>query len=157
MAPSMMACSKMERNGARARTSGPTNRFTLATGWTTILKERASTDGQMEGFTMDNGKRISFMERASTPGPMEENMKASIRMIRNTVSVPITGLTAKLMKVNGLAASNTEKPDSPTQRVGASLAYGKTANALSGWTRRAPCDLEVRSLKTLRRVVLAVL
>lgn len=157
MAPSMMACSKMERNGARARTSGPTNRFTLATGWTTILKERASTDGQMEGFTMDNGKRISFMERASTPGPMAENMKASIRMIRNTVSVPITGLTAKLMKVNGLAASNTEKPDSPTQRVGASLAYGKTANALSGWTRRAPCDLEVRSLKTLRRVVLAVL
>jgi len=69
---------------------------------------------------MDNGKRISFMERESTPGPMAGNMKVNIRMIRNTGSVPITGQTAKLMKVNGLAASNTEKPDLPTQRVGAS-------------------------------------
>ena len=120
MAPSMMACSKMERNGAKAPISGPTSRFIQATGLTTISKEKVSTDGQMEGFTMDNGKRISFMERAFTPGPMVENTKANIRMIRSTVLVPITGLMAKLMKVNGLAASNTEKPDLPTQREGAS-------------------------------------
>lgn len=106
---------------------------------------------------MDNGKRISFMERAFTPGPMAESMKENIRMIRNTVSVPITGLMVKLMRVNGLAASNMEKPDLPTQRVGASSASGKTESASSGWTRRAPCDQKVRNLIMHQKVVLVAL
>lgn len=151
---STMECSKMERSGAKEHTSGPTSRSTLVTGSTTTSKEKESTDGPMEGSTMDNGKKTNFTAKASTPGPTEENMKENTRMTRSMDLGPITGQTARHTKASGSTASSTEKPDSPTQREGASSDSGRTESASSGWTQRAPCDLEARNRRTPLRAAL---
>lgn len=132
MGPSMTECSKMERSGVKARTSGPTSRCTPVTGSTTTSKEKVSTDGPTAGSTTDNGKKTNCTEKAFTPGLTEGNMKVNTRTTRSMGSAPTTGQMARHTKASGSTASNTERPGSPTLKEGASSVSGRMESASSG-------------------------
>lgn len=132
MAPSTMACSRMERSGVKEHINGLMILFTLAIGLTITSKEKVSIDGPTAEFTMDSGKRISSMAKVFTLGPMAVSMKESIKMIRNMEWARIIGQTAKLTKASGSMVSSTARPDSPIRKAGANWAYGKTVSVSNG-------------------------
>ena len=65
--------------------------------------------GQMVENTMENGEIITCMEEVSTHGKMEECMRVTMKMIVNTDTEYIPGMTANNMKAGGRTESNTEK------------------------------------------------
>lgn len=104
---------------------------------------------------MANGKKISCMGKVSILGPTEGNTKESTKTIKSMELDRTIGLMARLTKDSGSTASNTVRQDSPIQKVGANLVFGKMVNVLNGWMLRVLCGQGVKSLNKLQRVARA--
>tara|TARA_B110000305_G_scaffold173380_1_gene191617 strand:+ start:586 stop:1074 length:489 start_codon:yes stop_codon:yes gene_type:complete len=153
MDPSMMACSKMVKNGVKAPINGRMSLYIQVTGLIIISKEKANTDGLMVGSTTDSGKKINCMVKAFTRGLTVGSMRENTKMIKSMAMEHITGRMVRHTKVSGSMESSMERQGSRIRKAEANLVYGKMANVSNGLMQKVQCVQEVKNLSTPPKAV----
>ena len=91
----------------------------------------------MAACTKAHGTKINYTEKVHTRGQTGVDMRANTKMTRSTVMAATTGPMGNRTKAIGRRGSSTERPSSPTQKVRASSASGRTESANTGLMGRA--------------------
>ena len=93
---------------------------------------------------MENGKTINCMEKAYTHGRMEEDMKETMRMIKNMDLDHTIGLMENHTKANGKMGNSMGKLDLQIQREKVNTDYGIMETESNGLMGKAQLKQEVK-------------
>lgn len=86
--------------------------YIMASSQTMRFQDEENTNGMMERFMKDNGSKIRCMGLESLVGLMVNNMKESLRMIRDMEMEPSNGRTERSTKVLGISENSMERESS---------------------------------------------